>query len=108
MPADRYDPATVELVVEALTPGRNADRDYYRRQAVAVLDALTAAGKLRRSPYAGEGEARCGEPHPDGGPPCQLRPGHETHIRPASGGFEQVDRETVDQVVLLHEGGDHA
>jgi hypothetical protein len=54
MPADRYAPATVELVVEALTPGRNADRDYYRRQAVAVLDALTAAG-WRPPPPAPDG-----------------------------------------------------
>jgi hypothetical protein len=45
-----HDPATVELVVEALTPGRNADRDTYRRQARAVLDALIADGWVRADP----------------------------------------------------------
>jgi hypothetical protein len=39
-----YTDADVELAVEALNPGRNADRDYYRRRAVVVLEALTAAG----------------------------------------------------------------
>jgi hypothetical protein len=87
---DRYDPATVELVAATLESTLSKP---IPGVAVAVLDALSAAGKLRRSPYAGEGEARCGEPHPDGGPPCQLRPGHETHIRPASGGFDNWSRD---------------
>jgi hypothetical protein len=39
-----YTDADVELVAESLNPGRNADRDYYRRRAVLVLDALTAGG----------------------------------------------------------------
>jgi hypothetical protein len=39
-----YTDADVELAAEALNPGRNAERDYYRRRAAVVLDALTAAG----------------------------------------------------------------
>jgi hypothetical protein len=89
--ADRHDPATVKLVADTLW--QFPSKTTTRTAAVAVLDVLTAAGKLRRSPYAGEGEARCGQPHPDGGPPCQLRPGHETHIRPASGGFDNWSRD---------------
>lgn len=61
---------------------------HFWADAAAVLDALTAAGKLRRSLYAREGEPRCAEPHPDGAEPCQLRPGHDAHARPASGGFD--------------------
>jgi hypothetical protein len=95
MSADRYDPATVRLVAEVLhqegcedpCPGNCAS------DAVAVLNALTAAGKLRRSPYAADGEPRCGEPYPGDGPPCQLRPGHDAHARPASGGFDAWRRE---------------
>jgi hypothetical protein len=86
MPVDRYDPATVELVRFAIADGRYDDMS--EEQAVAVLDALTAAGKLRRSLYAADGEPCCGEPYPGYGPPCQLRPGHDAHARPASGGCD--------------------
>jgi len=63
MPAERHDPATVELVASVLhqegcedpCPGNCA------KDAVAVLDALSAAGKLADAAHDARVRAQAGE-----------------------------------------------
>lgn len=106
-PAHNLDPGDVELVARKLPemiasvhgclPADcdlvdDMEPDEWRRVATAVLSALATEGRLRRtgpgSAYVQGDERPCGDPHPEGGLPCQLPPGHDSHARPASGGFD--------------------